>query len=548
LKVHTAVYPRYETRGDLASCAETFREWLQDQVTDLETTAKSKSAILNPSVGVILVAHSMGGFVATDALFSILNNRPKIDGKERMFPLVAGLLTFDTPFNGLARSLFAYGAFSQYQNVSTLYSLWSSVSGGLGLQAASAAASSFASSKASTVPGNQEARSVVRTVGGIPASSWRRWGLLAARTGTVGAVVAGGVTAYIHREAIGESLSKIDVKNIDYNPRNYLKRENLPSLPTMPSMPRTMPSLPKGYSIPGKETLAKNLPDIASLSGVSRENIGEGFAWMAGHLKFVGTLMKQQQMSARLERLSAVHGLGKCNVFTCLGENGVWSGGYFIPRRRFCAVPIDLDPVLSKKGKEKDEKEPESKGWWIENVNGKAENEIVSHCSMFQRERNDGYDALLELSGQKIVGWVLGAGIKEVVDGYVPDNVRAAKSRDEGEWVDDDGKVKEVTAATNEAPNGSKRKVSIMLGDDATSNEKDVAVQDAEEEEDENQLRAIISCQGLPESEDGGVSDEVLTAAMEIPLPGEEEELLKAASEVPLPADVETEKAVEQTV
>jgi hypothetical protein len=517
-------------------------------VTDLETSAKSKSAILNPSVGVVLVAHSMGGFVATDALFSILSNRPKFDGKECMFPLVAGLLTFDTPFNGLARSMFAYGAFSQYQNVSTLYSFWSSISGGLGLQAASAAASSFASSKASTVPGNQEARKVARTVGGIPASSWRRWGLLAARTGTVGAVVAGGVTAYIHREAIGESLSKIDVKSIDYNPRNYLKRENLPSLPTMPSMPRTMPSLPKGYSIPGKETLAKNLPDIASLSGVSRENIGEGFAWMAGHLKFVGTLMKQQQMSARLERLSAVHGLGKCNVFTCLGENSVWSGGYFIPRRRFCAVPIELDPVLSKKGKDEDEKEPESKGWWIENLNGKAENEIISHCSMFQRERNDGYDALLELSGQKIVGWVLGAGIKEVIDGYVPDEVRAAKSRDEGEWVDDDGKVKEITAVTDEVPNDNKRKASIMLGDDATEDEKDAKVQDPEEEENENQLRVIISCQGLPQSEDGGVSDEALTAAMEIPLPGEEDELLKAAAEVPLPADLETETSIEQTV
>jgi len=27
LEVHTAVYPKYETRGDLAACVETFREW-----------------------------------------------------------------------------------------------------------------------------------------------------------------------------------------------------------------------------------------------------------------------------------------------------------------------------------------------------------------------------------------------------------------------------------------------------------------------------------------------------------------------------------------
>tara|TARA_R110002060_G_scaffold30351_1_gene40768 strand:- start:479 stop:634 length:156 start_codon:yes stop_codon:yes gene_type:complete len=33
---------------------------LQDQVTDLERDAATPSAILEPSVGVILVAHSMG--------------------------------------------------------------------------------------------------------------------------------------------------------------------------------------------------------------------------------------------------------------------------------------------------------------------------------------------------------------------------------------------------------------------------------------------------------------------------------------------------------
>ena len=60
LNVQTRVYPKYETRGDLAACVETFREWLQDQVTDLERDAATPSAILDPSVSVILVAHSMG--------------------------------------------------------------------------------------------------------------------------------------------------------------------------------------------------------------------------------------------------------------------------------------------------------------------------------------------------------------------------------------------------------------------------------------------------------------------------------------------------------
>lgn len=114
-----------------------------------------------------------------------------------MFPLITGLLTYDTPYNGLARSMFAYGAFSQYQNVSALYNIWSSLSGGLGLASASSAAGSIAQTRAEKVPGNKEMKKAVRTMGGVPASSWRRWGVLAARTGTLGAVLAGGVTAYV---------------------------------------------------------------------------------------------------------------------------------------------------------------------------------------------------------------------------------------------------------------------------------------------------------------------------------------------------------------
>jgi hypothetical protein len=59
-EVHTAVYPKYDTRGDLAVCVEAFKEWLQGQITDLETKAANKNAIQDPSVGVILVAHSVG--------------------------------------------------------------------------------------------------------------------------------------------------------------------------------------------------------------------------------------------------------------------------------------------------------------------------------------------------------------------------------------------------------------------------------------------------------------------------------------------------------
>jgi hypothetical protein len=77
LDVRIAVYPKYETRGDLAVCVEIFREWyavvtlllaqfeadlsrLQSQVTDLERESGSPFPISDPSVKVILLAHSAG--------------------------------------------------------------------------------------------------------------------------------------------------------------------------------------------------------------------------------------------------------------------------------------------------------------------------------------------------------------------------------------------------------------------------------------------------------------------------------------------------------
>ena len=50
LNVHTELYPKYDTRGDLAVCVEAFKEWLQGKITDLETKAENKNAIRDPSV------------------------------------------------------------------------------------------------------------------------------------------------------------------------------------------------------------------------------------------------------------------------------------------------------------------------------------------------------------------------------------------------------------------------------------------------------------------------------------------------------------------
>ena len=78
--VKSAVYPKYETKGDLPSCVARFREWyctlhaenkgnigalitwirLQNHLKELESETQSVSADDSRSVKTILVAHSMG--------------------------------------------------------------------------------------------------------------------------------------------------------------------------------------------------------------------------------------------------------------------------------------------------------------------------------------------------------------------------------------------------------------------------------------------------------------------------------------------------------
>jgi len=91
------------------------------------------------------------GFVAADALFSVLDNKPVSSNPDLklMFPLIQGVMAFDTPYNGLARAMFAYGAFSQYQNISSMWNVLSTVSTSVPAFLASAGSASASSSAAS---------------------------------------------------------------------------------------------------------------------------------------------------------------------------------------------------------------------------------------------------------------------------------------------------------------------------------------------------------------------------------------------------------------
>ncbi|KAH6612311.1 hypothetical protein B0J18DRAFT_81051 [Chaetomium sp. MPI-SDFR-AT-0129] len=411
-EVTSVVYPQYETRGELAQSTTAFLEWLKERVMDLR-----KAHLDNPwppndhKVGVVLVAHSMGGFVATDTLLRVLDehhqNHPPSPSPSPsappdlstgnpstsdpstptentpIFPLIQGILAFDTPLNGLARSMFVYGAFSHYQKVSNVFNLMTALSA-----ATPAALSRFASRRAIGSATGRIAKASQRS-----SPAWKAWQLVAMRTGTVGVIAAGGVAAFMHRKKIVEGVRSV---------RN-LTREDV-----VAGYQQSVDALGQG------------------LAYVNRGNVGESFAWLADHFTFVGTLLKQNELNRRLERLAALKGgVGMCDVYASLGENGYWSGGYFVPERTFCAVPSGRKEKKEVKGsenggdgqekeKENDQDQDKDKDdaelaaeakLFTRHVMSNAKDEIQAHTGLFKRSQNKNYERMTNDAAQRVVEW-----------------------------------------------------------------------------------------------------------------------------------------------
>ncbi|KAK2614601.1 hypothetical protein N8I77_001410 [Diaporthe amygdali] len=342
--VESVIYPKYATKGELTEASVNFLEWLKERVMEIRKAKLEKPWPPNDkSVGVVLVAHSMGGFVASEALFHVLDERANSDDKSApLFPMIQGILAFDTPYNGLARSMFVYGGFSNYQKVSSVFNVMTALS------AAPASISMALKRGASSIPGSNRATN--------PAA-WKTWQLVAVRTGTVGAIAAGGVAAYVHREKIKEG----------YQNMRGLKKQDLV----------------EGYQ-QGVDRLGQGL------AYVNRGNVGQSFAWLSDHFTFVGVLMKQQELNKRLERLANLKGIGIHDIYCSMGENGYWSGGYFVPERTFCAIPADDQPASN---------------LFSRHVVKNAEDEIQAHMSLFHPDKNEEYQLMVDKASKLVITW-----------------------------------------------------------------------------------------------------------------------------------------------
>ncbi|TVY61883.1 hypothetical protein Focb16_v013808 [Fusarium oxysporum f. sp. cubense] len=343
-KIESIVYPKYETTGELAQAAEGFLEWLKEQVMEIRKRKSEKPwPPHDRDVGVVLVAHSMGGFVAADTLFLAINDRANNgDENDPLFPLIQGILTFDTPYNGLARSMFVYGAFSNYQKVNSVFNVMTAISA-----AAPASLARLSARRAATTAVTSSTRG----------PQWKTWQLVAVKTGTVGAIAAGGVAAYMNREAIIQGMKSM--KNINKE------------------------SVAESYR-QGMDALGQGLAYI------NRGNVGKSFAWLSDHVTFVGALLRQKELNRRLERIGSLKGVGMHDFYCSLGENGYWSGGYFVPERTFCAVPEESHPAYP---------------IFERCVMPKAEDEIEAHLNMFRPERHRGYEEMTDKSAELIKEW-----------------------------------------------------------------------------------------------------------------------------------------------
>ncbi|GAD95068.1 conserved hypothetical protein [Paecilomyces variotii No. 5] len=364
IEVVTAVYPKYETRGDLKECVGRFREWLQNQVIDLEVENQAPSPTVDPSVHVILVGHSMGGIVGGETLLLLASEEPlpppsslsessTADGKREgrpasvepttfMFPHIQGLMAFDTPFLGIAPGVVSYGAEGHLKTVATAYSTISEVASVFG----------FGGDKTSTKTTSatvQEQKSLpapstnVASGDAAATPSWQRWGRYAMFAGAAGAAAAGGAAAL--------------------------------------------------YS--------------------QKDNLTAGWSWVTSHLVFVGCLARSEELRKRVSALSNLYierKIGSANFYTCLGR-----GAQSIPDptqqsktsisqriirskdRTFCSLPPDMDEQQNR---------TDPGLIWIKATNDKSPNETTAHINMFSPKENPAFYNLAHQATHLVTEWV----------------------------------------------------------------------------------------------------------------------------------------------
>ncbi|KAG0648861.1 hypothetical protein D0Z07_4915 [Hyphodiscus hymeniophilus] len=204
--VQAIVYPKFETRGDLAECdLRLMISRLQEKVIDIEVANHTPSPTVDPSVRTILIGHSMGGIVAADTVLALasetavdssLDKSAKPELNSFMFPYIQGVLAFDTPYLGISPGVVAHGAEEHYNTATSAFTQLSGLTGALwgGKVATEEEAKGKDKKPIAALPAPPVSES--------PASPWAKWSKIAMYAGAGAAVAAGGAAAYLNRDHI----------------------------------------------------------------------------------------------------------------------------------------------------------------------------------------------------------------------------------------------------------------------------------------------------------------------------------------------------------
>ncbi|KAI1384470.1 uncharacterized protein F4822DRAFT_433015 [Hypoxylon trugodes] len=290
VSVRAITYPRYETRGDLHECVARFRDWLMNQVIDLEVANNTPSPTVDPSVHVILIGHSMGGIVAAETAIGISSDLPvgqepddndslatnlgdSIISSGLMFPYIQGVLAFDTPYLGISPGVVAHGAEGHYNSASAALTQLSGLSNIFWGNYNQASGSNGKKPTGALPAPEPEPEKKRRESTG--SGNWG-WGRIAVMAGAAGAIAAGGAAAYMNRD-----------------------------------------------------------------------QIGSGWTWVSSHLEFVGCLARGAELRdrvAHMVRLEKEMGVGFANLYTRLGRAAAAKqvsmvGTVMGNQRTFCNLP-----------------------------------------------------------------------------------------------------------------------------------------------------------------------------------------------------------------
>ena len=294
--------------------------------------------------------------------------------------------------------------------------------------------------------------------------------MVAMQTGAAGAIAAAGAAAYMNRDNLSKGLASMNKENISGWFPSSKKDTNAASTEESGEVSTNAPAPDEkanaqdsstsadadskpastSYLSPGNLAYITQALSLVSkenintgLAYISRENIGSGFAWLSSHLTFVSSLVRGSELQARIMRLSSLEGVGFADLYTSLGPNDVWSGGYFVAERTFCSIP----PEGTKASKH-----------FLKEVNKKAKDEIVAHLSMFKEEKNGGFEELRDTAVGLCVSWAKTHGQKGVVDHY-----RLAH-RDDVDYTKLTSYSFSETSGFKEVPKDGKKSTSWGLG------------------------------------------------------------------------------------